>query len=48
MWNQIRGTPYIGVRDGQPSFLAPDYQSQFGVETQIIGFLCKRLLNPLT
>ena len=41
MWGQIRGTPYIGMRDGKPAFMASDYQSQYGIETQIVGFLCK-------
>ncbi|KAG0285997.1 oligosaccharyl transferase subunit ost3/OST6 [Linnemannia gamsii] len=38
MWNQIRHPPYsMPSRDGRPGFIAPGFQNQFGLETQIIA-----------
>ncbi|KAF9923335.1 oligosaccharyl transferase subunit ost3/OST6 [Linnemannia zychae] len=38
MWNHIRHPPYSMVgRDGRFVFIAPSYQSQFGLETQIVA-----------
>lgn len=42
MFNQIRNTPYVG-QDGRGhiSYIAGGFQSQYAIETQIIGVLCK-------
>lgn len=47
MFNQIRNTPYVG-QDGRGhiSYIAGGFQSQFAIETQIIGVLCKCPLAP--
>ncbi|KAF9292925.1 oligosaccharyl transferase subunit ost3/OST6 [Linnemannia elongata] len=38
MWNQIRHPPYsMPSRDGRPGFIAPGFQNQFGLETQIVA-----------
>ncbi|KAI5861238.1 hypothetical protein GGS23DRAFT_577695 [Durotheca rogersii] len=40
MFNNIRKVPYVtGDGRGGISYFAPGFQSQFGLETQIIGFL---------
>ncbi|KAG0371811.1 oligosaccharyl transferase subunit ost3/OST6 [Mortierella sp. AD032] len=40
MWNQIRHPPYsMPSRDGRPGFIAPGFQNQFGLETQIVSIL---------
>lgn len=42
MFNQIRNTPYVGQDNrGHISYIAGGFQSQFAIETQIIGVLCK-------
>lgn len=42
MWNQIRHPPYsMPSRDGRPGFIAPGFQNQFGLETQIVAITCK-------
>lgn len=42
MWNQIRHPPYtMPSRDGSPSFIAAGFQTQFGLETQIVAVICK-------
>ncbi|KAJ3332742.1 oligosaccharyl transferase subunit ost3/OST6 [Blyttiomyces sp. JEL0837] len=38
MWNNIRGAPYTGGRDGREIF-APGFQSQYVIETQITSVL---------
>lgn len=44
MFNSIRKTPYVaGNPQGGISYFAPGFQNQLGIETQIIGFLCKHL-----
>ncbi|KAI8802940.1 hypothetical protein BJ742DRAFT_910172, partial [Cladochytrium replicatum] len=39
MWNQIRGAPYTGARDGKPELIAPGFQNQFVIESQIVAVL---------
>ncbi|KAF9086801.1 oligosaccharyl transferase subunit ost3/OST6 [Mortierella sp. GBA35] len=40
MWNQIRHPPYsMPSRDGRPGFIAPGFQNQFGLETQIVAII---------
>ncbi|KAJ3219429.1 hypothetical protein HDU67_001260 [Dinochytrium kinnereticum] len=39
MWNQIRGAPYTGVRDGKQQLIAGGFQSQYVIESQIAGVL---------
>ncbi|TPX64832.1 hypothetical protein SpCBS45565_g05588 [Spizellomyces sp. 'palustris'] len=39
MWNSIRGPPYTGVRDNRPEIVAPGFQNQFVLESQIVGLL---------
>ncbi|KAI9095533.1 hypothetical protein DFS34DRAFT_179678 [Phlyctochytrium arcticum] len=39
MWNSIRGPPYTGVRDNRPEIISPGFQSQFVLESQIVGLL---------
>lgn len=42
MYNSIRNTPYVGSDGrGHISYIAGGFQSQFGMETQIIAALCK-------
>ena len=42
MFNQIRKVPYVaGNGKGGVSYFASGFQSQYGLETQIIAFLCK-------
>ena len=38
MWNSIRGAPYIAMgKGGKPEYFAGGFQSQYGVETQIVA-----------
>ncbi|KAI8847519.1 hypothetical protein BC829DRAFT_238153 [Chytridium lagenaria] len=39
MWNQIRGAPYTGAKDGKPQLVAGGFQSQYVLESQIAGIL---------
>ncbi|KAI1251095.1 hypothetical protein MGN70_008156 [Eutypa lata] len=40
MFNQIRKTPYVAADGhGGINYFAPGFQNQFGLETQVIGFL---------
>ncbi|KFH64455.1 hypothetical protein MVEG_09191 [Podila verticillata NRRL 6337] len=40
MWNQIRHPPYtMPSRDGRPSFIAAGFQTQFGLETQVVAVI---------
>ena len=42
MFNQIRKVPYVaGDGRGGIMYFAPGFQSQYGLETQIIAFICK-------
>lgn len=42
MFNHIRKVPYVaGDGRGGVSYIAPGFQSQFGLETQIVAALCK-------
>lgn len=46
MWNQIRTPPFIGVGPGNsPSFIAAGFQSQYGIETNIIMVMCTCLVD---
>lgn len=50
MFNQIRKVPYVaGDGRGGVNLFAPGFQSQFGLETQIVAAMCKKPLafaNP--
>lgn len=47
MFNQIRKVPYVvGDGRGGVSYFAGGFQSQYGLETQIIAFMCM-LLRPM-
>lgn len=47
MFNQIRKVPYVaGDGRGGISYFAGGFQSQYGLETQIIAFICKRPTEP--
>ncbi len=38
MWNSIRGAPYVAMgQGGKPEYFAGGFQSQYGVETQIVA-----------
>ncbi|RKO85603.1 hypothetical protein BDK51DRAFT_12119, partial [Blyttiomyces helicus] len=39
MWNTIRNPPYNGMRDGRPELIAPGFQQQYILESQIAGLL---------
>ncbi|KAI8826656.1 uncharacterized protein EV422DRAFT_582201 [Fimicolochytrium jonesii] len=39
MWNSIRGPPYTGMRDNRPEVIAPGFQNQFVLETQLVAVL---------
>jgi hypothetical protein len=42
MFNQIRKVPYVaGDGRGGISYFAGGFQSQYGLETQIVAFICK-------
>ena len=42
MFNQVRNVPYVaGNGRGGVQYFAPSFQSQFGLESQIIAGLCK-------
>lgn len=46
MFNHIRKVPYIaGDGKGGISYFAGSFQSQFGLETQVIAAICKLLLH---
>lgn len=43
MFNQIRKVPYVaGDGHGGISYFAAGFQNQYGLETQIIAFICRR------
>lgn len=46
MYNQIRNVPYVAA-DGRGgiSYFASGFQSQYGLETQIVAALCESLAN---
>jgi OST3 / OST6 family, transporter family len=45
MFVHIRGMPYIaGGQHGGVEYIAPGFQTQYGIEVQIIGFLCAFLI----
>lgn len=47
MFNQIRKVPYVaGDGRGGISYWASGFQSQFGLETQIVAFMCKHSDRP--
>ena len=40
MWNQIRHPPYVGRSSpGQSGLISPGYQSQYGIETNVVAGL---------
>lgn len=39
MWNQIRGAPYSGQKQGKIELVSGNFQSQFVIETQIVTVL---------
>lgn len=39
MWNQIRGAPYSGVKDGKVEIISNGFQNQFQIESQIIAMI---------
>lgn len=48
MFNQIRKVPYVtGDGRGGISYFAGGFQSQYGLETQIIAFICMFSANSL-
>ena len=40
MFVRIRGSPWVSNRNGQPQWMAGGYQSQYGMEVQVIGAIC--------
>lgn len=40
MFVRIRGTPWVVQRNGQAQWMAGGYQSQYGMEVQVIGAIC--------
>jgi oligosaccharyltransferase complex subunit gamma len=47
MFNHIRKVPYVaGDGKGGINYIAPGFQSQFGMETQIVAALCKAFVTP--
>lgn len=46
MFNHIRQTPYVGGNGkGGISYFAGGFQNQYGLETQIVGAICKLCLR---
>ncbi len=41
MWNKIKNAPYVAVQDGKTSWMAGGFQNQLGLETQVVGAMCK-------
>lgn len=47
MFNHIRKVPYVaGDGRGGINYIAPGFQSQFGMETQIVAALCTSFATP--
>lgn len=45
MWNKIKNAPYVqGGSNGQISWVASGYSNQLGLETQVVGGMCKSAL----
>ena len=40
MFVRIRGSPWVAHHNGQPQWMAGGYQSQYGMEVQVIGAIC--------
>ena len=40
MFVRIRGMPYVAAGQNGAQLIAPGFQSQYGIEVQIIAFLC--------
>jgi len=40
MFVRIRGSPWVTHRNGQTQWMAGGYQSQYGMEVQVIGAVC--------
>ena len=53
MFVRIRGSPWVSSsRNGSPQWMAGGYQSQYGMEVQVIGAICTlsflvRLMRPI-
>lgn len=48
MFNHIRNVPYVaGDGHGGISYFAGGFQTQYGLETQIIAALCKLLIEMI-
>lgn len=42
MWNKIKNAPYVAAgRDGKVQWIAAGYQNQLGLESQVVGAICK-------
>lgn len=42
MWNNIRGSPYVGMKaGGKVEYFTSGFQNQLGVETQIVAVICE-------
>lgn len=39
MWNQIRKPPYVGSNGNRLNIISGGFQMQFGLESQVVGFL---------
>lgn len=54
MFVRIRGNPYVAAGSNGAQWIAPGYQNQFGMEVQVVAFICMTsfsalpLLHPLT
>jgi len=47
MFNRIRNVPYVaGDQHGRINYFASGFQSQFGLETQIVAAICKKSPVP--
>lgn len=48
MFNHIRKVPYVtGDGNGGISYFAGGFQTQYGLETQIIAAICKSTATPI-
>jgi oligosaccharyltransferase complex subunit gamma len=44
MWNKIKNAPYVAAdQSGKVSWIAGGYQNQLGMESQVVGGICKWL-----
>ncbi|GJJ12135.1 hypothetical protein Clacol_006376 [Clathrus columnatus] len=47
MFVRIRGMPYVAGGSNGAIIIARGFQNQYGIEVQIIGFICECLLSPV-